>query len=153
MRCPCIVFRHCCGRRVGQRTSNRSCIATMAFGPRKSTWSNWHKRHCQRQRATDRVYPSRSVPEGTDIKCNSADRATDQIDPKIDPKNAQKLPGGYRYKPIALPETGVTLHSGDIGNTSGLCEERKVPWQECYKMDERLRFVARLLDGETTQEV
>jgi putative transposase len=23
-----------------------------------------------------------------------------------------------------------------------------VPWQECYKMDERLRFVARLLDGE-----
>src|SRR4029078_4506381 len=26
--------------------------------------------------------------------------------------------------------------------------ERKVPWQECYKMDERLRFVARLLEGE-----
>jgi putative transposase len=26
--------------------------------------------------------------------------------------------------------------------------ERKVPWQERYKMDERLRFVARLLDGE-----
>ena len=23
-----------------------------------------------------------------------------------------------------------------------------MPWQECYKMDERLRFVARLLDGE-----
>ena len=22
-----------------------------------------------------------------------------------------------------------------------------MPWQECYKMDERLRFVARLLDG------
>jgi len=24
----------------------------------------------------------------------------------------------------------------------------KMPWRECYKMDERLRFVARLLDGE-----
>ena len=23
-----------------------------------------------------------------------------------------------------------------------------MPWQECYKMDERLRFVARLLEGE-----
>ena len=23
-----------------------------------------------------------------------------------------------------------------------------MPWQECYKMNERLRFVARLLDGE-----
>ncbi len=23
-----------------------------------------------------------------------------------------------------------------------------MPWRECYKMDERLRFVARLLDGE-----
>ena len=23
-----------------------------------------------------------------------------------------------------------------------------MPWQECYKMDERFRFVARLLDGE-----
>ncbi len=26
--------------------------------------------------------------------------------------------------------------------------ESKVPWKECYKVDERLRFVARLLDGE-----
>ena len=23
-----------------------------------------------------------------------------------------------------------------------------MPWRECHKMDERLRFVARLLDGE-----
>jgi hypothetical protein len=26
--------------------------------------------------------------------------------------------------------------------------EGKVPWKECGKVDERLRFVARLLDGE-----
>lgn len=26
--------------------------------------------------------------------------------------------------------------------------ESKVPWQECCKMDEWLRFVARLLEGE-----
>ena len=35
-----------------------------------------------------------------------------------------------------------------MGNTSGLCEESKVPWKECCKVDERLRFVARLLAGE-----
>jgi transposase len=27
-------------------------------------------------------------------------------------------------------------------------QEGKVPWKECCKVDERLRFVARLLDGE-----
>jgi hypothetical protein len=30
----------------------------------------------------------------------------------------------------------------------GLCGESKVPWKECCKVDERLRFVARLLGGE-----
>jgi len=28
-----------------------------------------------------------------------------------------------------------------------------VPWRECYKMDERMRFVARLLDGEKMAEL
>ena len=42
---------------------------------------------------------------------------------------------------------------GDIPyRTDGLhfwpLQEGKVPWKECDKMDERLRFVARLLDGE-----
>src|SRR5215469_16381207 len=27
-------------------------------------------------------------------------------------------------------------------------EERKMPWKECNQMDERLKFIARLLDGE-----
>jgi putative transposase len=31
--------------------------------------------------------------------------------------------------------------------------EGKVPWQECHKMDERLRFVARLLEGEKMAEL
>jgi putative transposase len=30
----------------------------------------------------------------------------------------------------------------------GLCEEREVPWKACSTMDERLKFVARALDGE-----
>ena len=29
-----------------------------------------------------------------------------------------------------------------------LCKERRVPWKECNKMDERLKFVARRLEGE-----
>src|SRR5512140_21355 len=40
----------------------------------------------------------------------------------------------------SLPDTWVTL--------SSLCGRRKVPWQECRTMDERLRIVARLLEGE-----
>ena len=43
----------------------------------------------------------------------------------------------------------MTVHSGDMGNTIwAFAGDAKVPWQECYQMDERLRFVARLLDGE-----
>lgn len=41
---------------------------------------------------------------------------------------------------VALPERRVTVHTGD-----STLREPKVPWQECFKMDERLRFVARLL--------
>src|SRR5258708_5598904 len=40
----------------------------------------------------------------------------------------------------SIPDTYVTL--------SGFCGRRKMPWQECSKVDERLRFVARLLEGE-----
>src|SRR5207302_4763073 len=35
-----------------------------------------------------------------------------------------------------------------MGNTSGHLQETQMPWQECSKVDERLRFVARLLEGE-----
>ena len=31
---------------------------------------------------------------------------------------------------------------------SGICGEKQMPWRECCTMDERLRFVARLLEGE-----
>ena len=39
-------------------------------------------------------------------------------------------------------------YSGHIADTFGLLQETQMPWQECRKMDERLRFIARLLDGE-----
>src|SRR5437867_9808212 len=49
----------------------------------------------------------------------------------------------------ALPERGVTVHSGDMGYTIGpFAGERKMPWKECNQMDERLKFIARLLDGD-----
>jgi len=36
-----------------------------------------------------------------------------------------------------------------MGYTIGpFAEERKMPWKECNQMDERLKFIARLLDGE-----
>lgn len=46
----------------------------------------------------------------------------------------------------ALPETGVTVYSAGLGDTRPL--EGGMPWKECHVVDERLRFVARLLDGE-----
>jgi hypothetical protein len=48
----------------------------------------------------------------------------------------------------ARAERRVTLYSGDMGNTFAPSRESKVPWKECHKMEERARFVTRLLDGE-----
>ena len=36
------------------------------------------------------------------------------------------------------------LHNG------AFCGERKMPWKACKPMDERLKFIARLLDGDAT---
>ena len=35
-----------------------------------------------------------------------------------------------------------------MGDTLPLLQEGAMPWKECHVVDERLRFVARLLDGE-----
>jgi transposase InsO family protein len=40
-----------------------------------------------------------------------------------------------------------------MGNTFRFSREVSMPWKECSVMDERLRFVARLLDGEPMSEV
>jgi transposase len=40
-----------------------------------------------------------------------------------------------------------------MGNTFPLSGEVWMPWKECSVMDERLRFVAQLLDGEAMSEV
>jgi transposase-like protein len=40
-----------------------------------------------------------------------------------------------------------------MGNTFSLSGEVWIPWKECSVMDERLRFVAWLLDGEAMSEV
>jgi transposase InsO family protein len=40
-----------------------------------------------------------------------------------------------------------------MGNTVPLSGEVRMPWKECSVVDERLRFVAQLLDGEAMSEV
>jgi transposase len=40
-----------------------------------------------------------------------------------------------------------------MGNTVPLSGEVWMPWKECSVVDERLRFVAQLLDGEAMSEV
>jgi hypothetical protein len=40
-----------------------------------------------------------------------------------------------------------------MGKTFPLVGEAWMPWKECSVMDERLQFVARLLDGEAMSEV
>ena len=48
------------------------------------------------------------------------------------------------------PETWVTHRTGHMGYTSRFFAQPEVwmPWKESSVMEERLRFVARLLDGE-----
>jgi hypothetical protein len=40
----------------------------------------------------------------------------------------------------------VTVHSGDMGY--GFLRKAEMPRKECNPVDERLKFIARLLDGE-----
>lgn len=47
-----------------------------------------------------------------------------------------------------LPERGVTVHTGDMGYTFGLCEESEGALAGVQPHGERLKFVARVLDGE-----
>jgi transposase len=42
---------------------------------------------------------------------------------------------------------------GDVSSPGMPGEETSMPWKECSVMDERLRFVARLLDGESMSEM
>jgi hypothetical protein len=65
--------------------------------------------------------PTGVALRGLILKVVRRRRKTDLIDPKIDPK----LAGAIAASQCALPERRVTLHSGDIGNTSGLCGSAK----------------------------
>ena len=51
------------------------------------------------------------------------------------------------YKSV-LPDTWYTLYTGDIVYTSSHLRGKRMAWNESTKMDERLKFVARLLEGE-----
>ena len=54
------------------------------------------------------------------------------------------------------PETWVTVCTGHMGDAFSLGkpgEEASMPWKECSVMDERLRFVARLLEGDSMSEM
>ena len=44
--------------------------------------------------------------------------------------------------------TSFTDHTGHILYSFGHRRALTMPWKECRKMDEKLRFVSRFLDGE-----
>ncbi len=53
-------------------------------------------------------------------------------------------------------ETRVTVcsrHMGDISLAGQPAKEMLMPWKKCSVMDERLRFIARLLEGESTSDL
>ena len=64
------------------------------------------------------------------------------------PNPAVAQPGQLRPVLYALPERGVTFHTGDMGDTFGPLRESRGPWKECHVMDERVKFISRMLDGE-----
>jgi len=47
----------------------------------------------------------------------------------------------------------VTERTGHMGNTFAVWREVLMPWRECSVTEERLRFVARLREGEGMSEV
>lgn len=53
----------------------------------------------------------------------------------------------------AHPETSVTFCTGHMGDTFRDWWEVSMPWKESLVMEERLRFVARLLDGDAMATV
>jgi hypothetical protein len=60
-------------------------------------------------------------------------------------------PGPVR-EGLELPDTLVPFYSGHIGYTIEVFGGGfRTPWKECNAMDERLKFVARLLDGENAE--
>jgi hypothetical protein len=72
-------------------------------------------------------------------------------DSKGSPNFSNPLPDerGFPQTSDALPERWVTLHSGDMGDTFSRRREKVfMSWKECQIVEERLRFIARLLDGE-----
>jgi len=52
---------------------------------------------------------------------------------------------GPRHRLQNVPDTWVTL--------SAVLRGVSMPWKECWAVDERLRFVARILEGETMSDV
>jgi transposase InsO family protein len=62
------------------------------------------------------------------------------------------FPSGVGY---VRPDTWVTERTGHMGNTSSmpLHGEVAMPWKESSVMEERLRFVAQLLEGEPMSEL
>ena len=63
------------------------------------------------------------------------------------PRVSCPISGPWPIVLSALPERWVTVHSGEIGlHTEPFARSAKVPWKECNRMDERLKFIAGLLD-------
>src|SRR6188472_1237729 len=60
-------------------------------------------------------------------------------------RRCKPVVSGPRHSTQNVPDTWVTL--------SAFEREVSMPWKECSVMDERLRFVAKLLDGESMSEV
>ena len=55
---------------------------------------------------------------------------------------------------LSGPRHQVTFRTGHMGYTFRFLQrEVWIPWKECSVMDERLRFVGQLLDGEPMSEV
>src|SRR5260221_9395788 len=59
---------------------------------------------------------------------------------------ALSLPGGGAYH--LHPEKGDSSFRRHGLHNRAFCEESKMPWQDCKQMDERVKFIAGLLDGE-----
>jgi hypothetical protein len=141
-----------------RRRLQQPCEPRAAVAPRKTSNLS-SKSFCERQFRLERLAVTRGATRAANKPAISATTNETQrglvISLPASPLKKEKAPVNGAFPDfrcnlvaidrIVLPDLGVTLHSGHIGDTSP--RGGGMPWKEGHVVDERLRFVARRLDG------
>ena len=100
----------------------------------------------------DHVSVQRALLCGPGLLASEATREIVRVHATQESPNARLNIGQAPGAQLGLSSVSYRAHrlhySEHIGNTFRHLRGTQMPWQECSKVDERMRFVARLLEGE-----